>query len=138
VIEDRLLHLAREAAQGAVPLDDFASELSLLVKDLRRCFRRIVEMKERRDLSFKALQDIQLAELHCVWLYRKIHLEQAFFKKLHLETRLRSMISADSFDVYQALLEAEDQEREFLRKGDVEINRQLLGENGSIPSHGTM
>lgn len=126
VIEDRLLHLAKEAAQGAVPLEDFVSEVSLLVKGLRRCFRQVMDMKERRDLSFKALQELQLAEVHCVWLYRKIHLEEAFFKKLHLETKLRRMISADAFAVYQELLDAEDQEREFLRKGDAEISTQLL------------
>lgn len=126
VIEDRLLRLARHAAQGTVRLPDFITEVSLLVKDLRRCFRQVTEMKERRDLSFQSLQALQLAEVHCVWLYRKALLEEAFFKKLHLETKLRSMISADAFTVYQELLDAEDREREFLRKADAEISTQLL------------
>jgi hypothetical protein len=126
VIEDRLLRLTKQAAQGTVRLTDFATEVSLLVKDLRRCFRQVVDMKERRDLSFQALQALQLAEVHCVWLYRKVHLEEALFKKLHLETKLRSLISADAFTVYRELRDAEDEEREFLRKGDAEITTQLL------------
>lgn len=124
-IEDRLLHLSKEAAQGTVPLGDFVAQISLFVKDLRGYFRQVVEMKERRDLGFKALQELQLAEEHCIWLYRKIHFEEAFFKKLHLERRLRSLISADAFAVYQELLDAEDQERELLGMPDDEIGRQL-------------
>lgn len=126
VIEDRLLRLARRAAQGTVRFPDFITEVSLLVKDLRRCFRQVVEMQERRDLSFQALQALQLAEVHCLWLYRKVHLEEALFKKLHLETKLRSMISADAFTVYRELLDAEDQEKAFLQKADAEISTQLL------------
>ena len=126
VIEDRLLRLVKQAAQGTVRLTDFITEVSLLAKDLRRCFRQVVDMKERRDLGFQALQALQLAEVHCVWLYRKVHTEEAFFKKVLLETKLRSMISADASTVYQELLDAEDEEREFLRKGDAEISTQLL------------
>jgi hypothetical protein len=131
VIEDRLLRLTKQAAAGALPLSEFMTEASLLVKDLRRCFRQVVEMKDRRDLSFKALQELQLAEAYCVWLYRKIHAEEGFFKKVHLEARLRSMVSADAFAVYQELLAAEGQERDVLRKADVDISRQLLGDSVS-------
>jgi hypothetical protein len=129
VIEDRLLRLAKEAAQGAVPLPDFMTEVSLLVKDLRRCFRQVMEMKDRRDLSYTALQALQLAEMYCVWLYRKIHSEEMFFKKVHLEAKLRGMISEDAFSVYRTLLDAETREKEFRQKADAEISRQLLGDS---------
>jgi hypothetical protein len=132
-IEDRLLHLVKEIARGAVPLEDFISELAFLAKDLQRCFRRVVDMKERRDLGFATLRDLGVVESHCVWLHRKIRLEQAFFRKLHAETKLRSMLSAEAFEVYQELLDAEDQEREFLRKGDAEVRKELLGERCSLP-----
>ena len=126
VIEDRLLFLTKKAAQGDVHLPDFVTEVSLLVKDLRRCFRQVIEMKDRRDLSFNVLQALQLAEAYCIWLYRRIHSEKTFFKKVHLETKLRSMISPDAFTVYRELLDAEGEEREFLRKGDAELSTQLL------------
>lgn len=128
-IEGRLLHLIKECTQGAVPLQDFVSELSLLSKDLQRCYRQAVEMKERRDLNFTAIAKLQEVDQHCVWLYRKINLEQAFFRKLHLETRHRSLISAEAFDVYQELINVEEHEREFRAKGDAEIKKLLLIES---------
>jgi hypothetical protein len=135
-IEDRLLHLVKETARGAVPLEDFLGELSFLAKDLQRCFRQVVAMKERRDLSFQALREIDLVESHCIWLYRKIRLEQAFFRKLHSETKLRGILSAEAFEVYQGILDAEEQEKEFLGKEDAEIRKELLGEDCSLPPEG--
>ena len=125
-IEGRLLHLVKEVAQGAIPLADFVAELTFLEKDLRRSFRRVVDMKERRDLDFRTLRTLDVLESHYIWLYRKIHLEQTFFRKLHLEARLRSLLSTDALAVYQELLDAEEQEREFLGKGDAELRQQLL------------
>jgi hypothetical protein len=124
-IEGRLLRLVKESTQGAVPLDDFLSELSLLLKDLRRCYRQVVDLRERRDLSYKAAKELQEMEERCVWLYRKIHSEQTFFRKYHLEAKLRSMISAEAFAVYQELLNVEEQEQTNLLSDDSEVRRAL-------------
>ena len=136
VIEERFLSLIREAARGAIPLDDFLGELSLLSKDLQRCFRRVMEMKDRRDLTFRAIEELQGIDRHCVWLYRRTRAEQGFFRKLHLETRLRSLMSADAFTLYQELLDVEDQERAFLAKCDAEIRGLLLVEGITTPGEG--
>lgn len=133
VLEGRFISLIREAARGAIPLDDFLDELSLLSKDLQRCFRCMIEMKERRDLTFRAIEKLQDIDRHCVWLYRRTRLEQGFFRKLHLETKLRSLISADAFIVYQELLDMEDRERGFLAKCDTEIRDLLLVEGITPP-----
>ena len=58
-IEGRLLRLVKESAQGAVPLEDFLSELTLLLKDLRRCYRQVMDLGERRDLGSKAVKELQ-------------------------------------------------------------------------------
>jgi hypothetical protein len=136
VIEERFLGLIKEAARGEIPLDDFLGELLLLSKDLQRCFRRVMEMKERRDLTFRAIQELEGLDRHCVWLYRRTHVEQSFFRKLHLETKLRNLISADAFSLYQELLDVEDEERAFLAKCDAEIRSLLLMEGIISSSEG--
>ena len=136
VIEERFLGLIREAARGAVPLDDFLGELSFLSKDLQRCFRRVLETNERRDLTFRVIEELHGINRHCVWLYRRIHVEQVFFRKLLLETRLRNLISADAFSLYQELLDVEDQERMFLAKCDAEIRSLLRVEGITTPGEG--
>ncbi len=128
-IEDRLLHLIRESAQGAVALEDFISELSLLRKDLERCYRQIADMQGRRDISFNTLAALGELDQRCVWLYRKIHLEQAFFKKLHLEGKLRGLISAEAYEVYQELLNVEEHEANALENDGPRIRRLLLKED---------
>ncbi len=68
-----------------------------------------------------------------MWLYRKIHLEQAFFMKLHLEAKLRSLISAEAYEVYQELLNADEQEGESLSKDPAELRRLLLQDDTPLP-----
>ena len=127
-VERRLLQLVEEASEGAVPLDDLDGELSLLGKEIARCYRQIGDIKDRRDLGFQASTKLEELDHHCIWLYRKTHLEQYFFRKWHLETRLRGLVSADALTVYQEILSAEVSEKEFLVRGDVEIRRLLLEE----------
>jgi hypothetical protein len=135
VIEGRLLRLIRGVAQGSLSLDGFLSELSPLAHDLQRCLREVTEMKERRDLTFKAFEDLREIDRQCIWLYRKMHLEKAFFLKLNLETQLRGAISADAFGVYEELLDAEDQERTLLAQGGAEIRKLLLTESPASPKN---
>ncbi|HTD46537.1 MAG TPA: hypothetical protein VK881_04640 [bacterium] len=133
--ERRLLHLIKERAGEAVSLEDFIGELSRLRGDLGRCYREITETNGRRDLSFSIIAALDGLDQWCLWLYRKTHLEQAFFEKLHLEQRLRTLISTDAYEVYQELLTVEEREREFLGKEASDIKRLMLTENGS-PSTG--
>jgi len=131
-VERRLLQLVEEASQGAVPLEDLASELSLLGKEVARCYRQIGDLNDRRDLGFQAATKLQELDQHCVWLYRKTHLEQYFFRKWHLETRLRGLVSGEALTVYQEILTAEESEKEFLVQGDVEIRRLLLEQGRGV------
>ncbi len=132
-IERRLLHLIKESAQGEVALDDFESELSLLTKDLERCYRQIVDLRGRRDFTFDTNASLEELDRRCVWLYKKTNLEQAFFKKLHLERKLRSLISAEAYEVYQELLDADEQEGEFLSKDPAELRRLLIQDDTPLP-----
>jgi hypothetical protein len=135
-IEGHLLRLIRDVAHGTLPLNDFLDELSPLSKELQRCLRQVTEMTERRDLTFRVFEDLQEITRQCIWLCRKMHLEKAFFTKLHLETRLQSLISADAFRVYEELLNAEDQEQTLRAKEDVEIRKLLLAETATSPEDG--
>ncbi len=128
IIEGRLLRLIKVRGEESDPLEDFVEELLLLAKDLRRCYRQVADLKERRDLPFKEVVKLQELDQHCVWLYRNIHLEQAFFGKMHLESKLRSLISPEAFGVYQEFQNAEEQEKEFLASDDARIKKFLLGE----------
>jgi len=127
--------LIKQRAGGAISLEDFIGELSRLRGDLGRCYRQITETSGRRDLSFSIIASLDELDQWCLWLYRKTHLEQAFFEKLHLEQRLRTLISPEAFEVYQELLNVEEREREFLGKETSDIKRLMLTENGS-PSPG--
>jgi len=132
-VEQRLLHMIKEGAQGEVALEDFGSELSRLTRVLEHCYREIADMSGRRDLSFDATATLGELDQRCVWLYRKICEEQAFFKKLHLEAKLRSLISAEAYEVYQELLNVDAEEREVLGKGPSEIRRRLLRDDAGLP-----
>ena len=132
-VERRLLHLIKQRAGGAISLEDFIGELSRLRGDLGRCYRQITETSGRRDLSFSIIASLDELDQWCLWLYRKTHLEQAFFEKLHLEQRLRTLISTEAYEVYQELLNVEEREREFLGKEASDIKRLMLTEDGSAP-----
>jgi len=119
-IESRILRLVRHGACD-IPVDNLAGELSLLSRDLGRCYRRLSDLRDRRDLTFKTQRKLERLQEQCIWLYRKAHREVAFFKKLDLETRLRSLISGDAFDVYQQLLCAEDDERRLAARDDTAL-----------------
>ncbi|MDR7544455.1 MAG: hypothetical protein QN120_09445 [Armatimonadota bacterium] len=125
-LESRLLRLVRESAGGGIPLDDFVTELSLLAKDVRRLFRQAGEARQRRDLHFSAAMKLQEISDHCVWLYRKIQLERAFFEKLYYESRLRSVASDDVYTLSQRLVQAEALEQQFSRATDEQLRRELL------------
>jgi hypothetical protein len=133
MIEKRLLCLVKERASGAMPRGDFAGELSVMRKDLGRCYREITETSGRRDLSFGVITALGELDQCCLWLYRKTYLEQAFFEKLHLEQRLRTLISLEAYEVYQDLLNVEEREREFLGTDQTEIKRLLFEEGASLP-----
>ena len=99
ILDSRFLYLMKEEARGIIPPEEVAGELSLLARDLKRCFQRLVEVEERLDLSFRVARELRGVDQHCVWLFRKLRVQQAFLKKLGLEARLRALISAEAFNV---------------------------------------
>ena len=68
------------------------------------------------------------ADRRCVWLFRKIRLQQVFLTKLSLEARLRSLVSAEAYNIYQRLLNQDEEERETLNSDDARIRDRLLEE----------
>jgi hypothetical protein len=126
-METRLLRLVREAAHGAVAADDLSNELSYMADELQRCYRRLAEAEDRRDVRFPTVLKLDQLKGQCLWLYRKIHLEQAFYTKLELEARLRASISREGYALYQQILCVEDGERRLLGQSDADLRRALLG-----------
>jgi len=128
ILEGRFLYLIKEGGHGAIPPEAVASELSLLSRDLKASFRRLVEMEERRDLSFKTTKELLEIDQHCMWLFRRIHLQQIFLRKLSLEANLRSLVSPEAFSIYQTLLGLDDEEREAQSTDDAMTRAIILKE----------
>ncbi len=128
ILEGRFLYLIREGGRGAIPPEAVVSELSFLSRDLRRGFRRLVEMEERRDLGFQAARELHAIDQHCMWLFRKIGLQQIFLRKLTLEANLRNLISAEAFAIYQTLLSLDEEEQETLSINDAQLRARLMKE----------
>ena len=129
-IERRLLHLVTEGTQKAIPPEDVVGELGLLAKEVARCYQRSVEFQDRRDLGFKTEARLKELQQQCIWLRRRFQLEQSFFQRWHLETKLRALISSEAFSVYQEVIDAEQLSREVLMQADAEIAQLLQRESG--------
>ncbi len=129
-IERRLLHLVKEGTQKTIPPEDIVSELGLLAKEVARCHQRRADFQERRDLGFKTEARLKELQQQLIWLRRKIQVEQGFFQRWHLETKLRAQITPEAFSVYQEIIDAEQLSREFLMRSDAEIERLLRIESG--------
>ena len=128
VLEARFLYLIREGARNELSPEGIAEELALLTRDLRRSFRRLPEIQERRDLSFKMCKELQDIEEHCIWLFRKIRAQQAALRKLDLEGKFRHLVSPDAFRLYESLLDLDDDERESVCSDDGMIRSSILRE----------
>lgn len=117
-IEERLLECVRARARAgaeANSIETFVMILAGLSDELRECYRRLADLWERRDLAFETRLRLKRIDRHCVWLCRRIHLEQAFFMKLELESRFKEAVSPGAFAIYEELLDVEDRERRLLR-----------------------
>src|SRR5690348_14892054 len=75
-LENRFLYLIKEREGGAIPSEDVAEELSPLLRDLKRCFRRLVDVEEREDLSFRTAMDLREINRRCLWLFKKMRMQQ--------------------------------------------------------------
>jgi hypothetical protein len=128
VLEARFLYLIREGARGALSADGIAGELALLARDLRRSFRRLPEIQERRDLSFNTTKELREIEERCIWLFRKIRVQQASLRKLDLEDKFRHLVSPDAFRLYESLLDLDEEERESILSRDEKIRNRILRE----------
>lgn len=125
VLEGRVLRLIKECSEGTIPLADVLSEMQLLGKDIGRLDRGAEEASQRRDLPYGASARLEEIGRHCVWLYRKVQLEQVFFRKLHMEVGLRRLVSEEAFSVYQALLELEGREAFFQQSTESQIRHTM-------------
>jgi hypothetical protein len=132
-IEGRVLRLIRKGDRE-IPIRDLVTELSVLSVDLRRCHREIVDLSERRDLSFMTQKNLRRLWEHSIWLYRKTHSERAFFQKLELENRLRALISQEAFNLHQELLTVDDDQRRFIESDDASVAAQLLADEEKLES----
>ena len=128
ILEGRALYLIKESVRGAIAPDGVVAELAPLLRDLRACYRRLTDVKERQDLSYDAARQLDEADRRCVWLFRKIRLQQVFLTKLSLEARLRSLVSPEAYDIYQTLLNQDEEERDALNSDDDRIREFLLEE----------
>ncbi len=126
LLDTRFHYLIKEEARDIIPPEEVAGELLLLARDLKRCFRRLVEVEERHDLSFRAAMELQEIDRHCVWLFRKLRTQQASLKRLGLEARLRELVAAEAFNIYQTLLSVDEEERQSLANDDTRIRSLLL------------
>lgn len=127
-LENRLLLLMARRADGTIAFEEFVTDAGRLIRDLRRCYKRVAELSERRDLGFQLTRTLRKIDRHCVWLFRKIHQEQIIFWKFTVETRLRALTSEEAFRLHETLLGADDEERAFLAMDDAGIRGLLLGE----------
>ena len=126
VVEGRMLQLVREGSR--MPVDALMTETAALAQELRRCFRRLVDVAERRDLGFATQRRLRQMQEHTIWLYRKISREQIFFRKLALEAGLRQIISPEAYGVYQQLLCADDEERRLAGRDDVALAQLMISD----------
>ncbi|GEM_PF-6421769 len=125
-LSGRLLSIIRSGARWAMPVEDVTAELTALSDDLKRCYRRVREVDERTDLDYDDTTAVKRLDDYCIWLFHKIHLERLFLEKFALEAKLRGLVSEDAFRIYEALLEAEDEEHRLLTSGADKIREQLL------------
>ncbi|TMI87304.1 MAG: hypothetical protein E6H00_15965 [Bacillati bacterium ANGP1] len=128
ILEGRALYLIKEGVRGAIAPDGVVSELAPLLRDLKACYRRLTDVQERQDLSYDAARQLDEADRRCVWLFRKIRLQQVFLTKLSLEARFRSLVSTEAYDIYQTLLNQDEEERDALSGDDARIRVLLLEE----------
>jgi hypothetical protein len=96
------------------------------LRDLRRCFQNLVRVEEREDLNFKITKDLQEIDQHCLWLFRKLHVQRAFLRKLSQEAKLRSLISEEAFTVYQTVLDLDEEQRASDASDDAAIHTLMV------------
>lgn len=126
IVERRLLRFVKEGGLGTLDLQVLTTELAALSADLRRCYKLLADAAGRRDLGFRAIIELEHLTNQCLWLYRKVHLEQTFYTKLDLEGKLRSLISPEAYGLYQEILCIEDCERGLLAQTDADLRNRLL------------
>src|SRR5437879_8069233 len=67
ILEGRVLYLIKESVRGAIAPDAVVAELAPLLRDLKACYRRLTDVKERQDLSYDAARQLDEADRRCVW-----------------------------------------------------------------------
>ena len=121
ILEGRFLYLVKEGGRDAIPLEAVVAELAFLSRDLTACFRRLGEIGDRQDLSFVMASALEEVDRRCVWLFRKIRLQEVFLRKLSLENHLQKLVSSEAFTIYQTLLGLDEEEQEIQNSDDPKI-----------------
>lgn len=124
-LEGRLLRVIRRSAKPFPPVHELTADLHLLLEDLHHTCVALCQILDRRDLTFAQYTEARRLLRHLTWLYRRIREEQFFAHKMHLEARLRALVCPEAFDIYQELQGLEYLEREFSRRTDEEIRKEL-------------
>ncbi len=97
-----------------------------VVGELRRVLRAVMDLEERRDLTFEDIRRLQALRTRTVWLYRRVTQERLFAKKLQLEEQLKSMIPPEAYEVYLKLQACEVEEEADQAATDEELAARLL------------
>jgi hypothetical protein len=124
-IEARLMHLIRQGGESRA-LEDILDGLSSLVSGIGLQYRRILELLDRRDLTYGTTHALEDLRRRTLWLYRKVCMETIFFTKLRLERSLRDAIYKMVVETYEELSTLENEERSLMRMVDEGLSARLL------------
>src|SRR2546429_7840734 len=93
ILEGRVLYLIKESARGAIAPDAVVAELAPLLRDLKACYRRLTDVKERQDLSYDAARQLDEADRRCGGLVWKIRPPPGFLTKPELGSQPTNLAS---------------------------------------------
>lgn len=133
-LEKRLISMVRDAAHGAVPVDQAISLLGQFVDESRTHFRTLRDIEGQRDLLFDAAMKLESLAKRVLWLYRKCGLESIFFSKLRVERRLRDDLFKYVLEAYQQVSDLEEEERTLRGLSEDSLARRLLNDTETLTS----
>lgn len=130
-IESQLTQLTREGSAGGRPLEEVIAELTLLSRRVRPDYSILLEMLERRDLTYELMTKLEEVRRRALWLYRRSRLEQIFYSKLKLERSLRDMLYRQILEGYDEFSDLEATESLLRTLPEDRLAAELLQEEGT-------
>ncbi len=133
-IESQLIQLTREGSRGGTragerSLDEVISELAALPQRIHPHYSRLVEILERRDLTYELVATIEELRKRALWLYRRSRLERIFYAKLRLERSLRDTLYRQILEAYDEFSSMEAMESHLRGFSDDVLAAELLRED---------